>query len=109
MQSTLLRWLAVILLLATALIHILFGALALTPQLAPVFYIMGSIYLVGGGTLAANIRPRLFQLLALVYTVLIIVIWVLSGAARIPVAYLDKTIELVLVINLLILIRRKGA
>ncbi len=109
MQSSLLRWLAVILLLATALIHIIFGALEVPTQVAPVFYLMGVIYLVGGGALAANIRPRLFQLLALVYTILIIVIWVLSGAARIPVAYLDKTIEVVLVINLLILIRRKGA
>jgi len=109
MQSIVLRWLAVILLLATALIHILFSAFLLTAQLATGFYLIGGIYIVGAGGLAANIRPRMFQLLALVYTVLIISIWVLSGAARIPVAYLDKTIELVLVINLLILIRRKGA
>ncbi len=109
MQSSILRWLAVILLLATASIHIIFGAIALPPQFAPVFYLMGSIYLVGAGALAAKIRPKLFQLLALIYTVLIIAIWVVSGQARIPVAYLDKTIEVVLVINLLVLIRGKVA
>ena len=104
MSNTFLRWLAVVLLLATALIHISIGF----SSGFPVFYVMGIIYLVGVGSLAVNMRPRLFQPLALVYTVILLVIWAAVGF-RDVIAYVDKVLEVILVVDLIVLIRRKPA
>ena len=99
-----LRWLAVVLLLATALIHLVYGYYA--EAAAPAFYGMGIVFFVGVGTLATDYRPRLFQPLALAYTLLVLVTWASIGS-RTMVAYVDKSLEAVLIINLALLLHRQ--
>ncbi|MCS4540480.1 MAG: hypothetical protein HYU03_07315 [Thaumarchaeota archaeon] len=128
-----LRWLAVLLLLATGIVHTLYGAYyvggttqasggyggyagdggssyggqSATPGgISTVFYVMGAIYFIGVVLLALNHRPRLFQLLALIYTLLLLIIWGVAGA-RDTIAFLDKAIEVILIINLVVLLRQK--
>lgn len=108
-----LRWLAIVLLLATALIHI---AIGLTGPAGVLFVAIDAIYLIGVGALAANIRPRLFQTLSIAYTVLLILAWAAATAASppemqsslllTPIALIDKAIELILVGTLVALHRQ---
>lgn len=123
MAASSLRWLAVALLLATGVIHVVYGAYYLEGtsstggygntvssgggSFSTIFYIMGAVYLVGAVLLAINVRPRLFQTLALAYTVTLLAVWALAGA-RESIAYVDKAIEVILAINLIMLITRKA-
>ncbi len=116
MSSAALRWVVIGLVLVVAIIHIIYPLVAIPlfdypaefSSAAPVFYLMGAIYLVGVALLAANIRPLLFQKLILIYTILLLVIWGAIGS-RDVIAYSDKAIEVILVIVLVALIRRKPA
>ncbi len=75
--------------------------------LSTVFYALGAIYLVGVVLVAINVRPRLFQTLALLYTVILLAAWAFAGA-RDSIAYVDKAIEVILAVNLIVLITRRA-
>ncbi len=123
MPTSGLRWLAVALLLAAGLIHEVYGAYyvggvstsggygdtvsSAGGGLSTVFYIMGAIYFAGVVLVAINVRPRLFQTLALFYIVILLAAWALAGA-RDSIAYVDKAIEVLLAVNLIVLITSKG-
>ena len=101
---TLLRWTASIALLVAGLIDIPYGWFYVAGFASYLWYAMGAIYVLIAGMLVMNVRPGVFQPLALGYTLFLLSAWV-TGGSRDVVAFLDKAIEVVVVINLALLIR----
>lgn len=99
-----LRWTAAILLLTTGLIDIPYGWFFVAGYASYVWYAMGVAYIVTSGILAMNLRGRIIQPWALAYALFLLSAWV-TGGYRDVVAYVDKAIEVVLVINMVLLIR----
>ena len=101
-----LRSIAAILLGATGLIDIPYGWFYVAGFASYIWYAMGAIYLITAGAVAVNVRPGLFQLWALGYTLFLLSAWA-TGGSRDLVAFVDKAIETLLAINLVMLIRAK--
>ncbi len=99
-----LRWTASIVLLVSGLIDIPYGWFYVAGFASYLWYAMGAIYILMAGMIAINIRPRVFQPLALGYSVFLLAAWA-TGGARDIVAILDKLIEAVAAVNLVLLIR----
>ncbi len=99
-----LRWTAAILLVITGVIDIPYGWFFVAGFASYLWYAMGAIYLVIAGMLVLNVRPRLYQPLALGYSLFLLSAWA-TGGSRDLVAYIDKVIEVVLAINLVLLVR----
>jgi hypothetical protein len=93
----------VVLAVATALIHLLLGISLGPPSLRPfplLFYLNMLGYLVLVTALyTPQLHPvrRVVRRVFIAYTVLTIVLWFLLAPAHIPLGYLDKVIEVVLV------------
>jgi len=107
-QSAVLRWSAVVLLFVTGLIDIYYGNFY-AGFFENLWYVMGSIYIFTGAVIAANFEPRFTQPAVFGYAIFLFVLWATTalgtGAGLDTVAYVDKTIEALLVVNMALLIR----
>lgn len=101
---TLLRWTTSIALLVAGSIDIPYGWFYVAGFASYLWYAMGAIYIFFAGMIAMNIRPRIFQPLALGYSVFLLAAWA-AGGSRDLVAILDKLVEAVAAVNLVLLIR----
>ncbi len=99
-----LRWTAAALLVAAGLIDIPYGWVYVAGFASYLWYAMGAIYVLIAGMMALNVRPQIVQPLALAYGLFLLSAWA-TGGSRDNVAYLDKAIEVVLAVNLVVLIR----
>ena len=108
-QSAVLRWNAVVLLFVTGLIDIYYGNFY-AGFFENLWYVMGSIYIFTGAVIAANFEPRFAQPAVFGYAIFLFALWATTalgtGAGLDTVAYLDKAIEAILVVNMALLIRR---
>ena len=66
---------------------------------------MGFIYFIGAAALASNVKPKVFQALGILYTVVLIGLYFYMGSFN-TIGYIDKALEVVLIINLAWLILR---
>jgi hypothetical protein len=103
---------ALALAVVTAIFHLYIGLAIYGLPLGVPLILIALVYLVGTGMIAANFHRPLWLKVGLGWVALVIALWALSAAVdapdtRIPIAYLDKTIEVVLFVFLL-LIRRRG-
>src|SRR2546425_11405704 len=116
MQATknpaMLRWIAVALIFATGLLDIYYGNFY-AGFFENLWYVMGSIYIFTAAVIAANFEPRFAQPAVFGYAIFLFVLWATTalgtGAGLDTVAYLDKAIEALLVVNMALLIRRSRA
>jgi peptidoglycan/LPS O-acetylase OafA/YrhL len=104
-----LRWTAVVLLLAIGAIHEYYGAFVANSygnvygySHSMWFYMMGLIYCMGAAAIAANFKPNIFGTLAAIYAALLIGIYFCLGSFD-TIGYVDKAIEVILMINLAML------
>ena len=104
-------WSAVGLLFATGLIDIYYGNFY-AGFFENLWYVMGSIYIFTAAVIAANFEPRIAQPAVFGYAIFLLVLWATTalgtGAGLDTVAYVDKAIEAILVVNMAVLIRRSG-
>lgn len=116
------RWVlpaALVLAAATGIFHLWWASLLFQFQeqdLGIYFVGMGVIYLVGVGLIAANVKRDLGIRVGIGYVALLLVAWAYNAAfdpgptaANDPYAYLDKGIEVVLLILLIVLARGSKA
>ncbi len=101
-----LRWTAVALLLVTGIIDLYYGN-SYAGFYENLWYVMGGIYIFAAIVIAANIEPHFSQLTVFAYAIFLWTLWIttaLETAAGLDVvAYLDKAIEAVLVVNMALL------
>jgi hypothetical protein len=107
-QSEVLRWSAVVLLFVTGLIDIYYGNFY-AGFFENLWYVMGSIYIFTGAVIASNFEPRFAQPAVFGYAIFLFVLWATTaigtGAGLDTVAYVDKAIEALLVVNMALLVR----
>ncbi|TMI25831.1 hypothetical protein E6H30_04790 [Candidatus Bathyarchaeota archaeon] len=105
---TILRWSAVSLLFVVGLIDIYYGNFY-AGFFENLWYVMGSIYIFTGAVIAANFEPRFTQPAVFGYAIFLFALWATTalgtGAGLDTVAYVDKAIEALLVVNMALLIR----
>ena len=111
-----LRWTAVLLTLATAVIHLYYGY-AIAGDFGTTYglpytdwyYLMGVIYLVAVAALVSGFMPKMFEALTLLYALILIGIFfaiaVPQGFAD-NIGYVAKAIEVILILNLAVLLMR---
>ncbi len=103
-----LRWSAAILAAVTGIISFYYGD-TYAGFYENLWYVMGGIYVFAAILLAANEMPHLVQPTVFGYAIFLLVLWAVgaisTGAGLDIIAYLDKGIEVILVVNLVILIR----
>ncbi len=104
-----LRWSAAGLLFVIGLIDIYYGNFY-AGFFENLWYVMGSIYIFTAAVIAANFEPRFAQPAVFGYSIFLFVLWATTalgtGIGLDTVAYLDKAIEALLVVNMALLIRR---
>jgi hypothetical protein len=113
MQSTrgpiLLRWSAVGLLSIIGFLDIYYGN-SFAGFFENLWYLMGGVYIFTAGVIAVNFEPRFSQPAAFGYAIFLFVLWattaIATGAGLDIIAYLDKAIEAVLVVNMAFLVRK---
>ncbi len=107
-SSGILRWSAVGLLFITGFLDIYYGNFY-AGFFENLWYVMGGIYLFTAAVIASNFEPRFAQPAVFGYAVLLFVLWLTTalatGAGLDIIAYLDKAIEAVLIVNLALLFR----
>ena len=102
---------AIILTVATGVIHASIGIGSLgegESTVAGIFLAMAVPYFAGATLLYTGFRPRLTVGAGLAYTILLLLAWAVAGT-RSPLAYMDKAIELVLAVLLVMLLRHPAA
>ena len=108
-ESGLLRWIAVGLLFVVGLLDIYYGNFY-AGFFESLWYVMGGIYIFTGAVIASNFEPRFAQPAVFGYALFLLALWattaVTTGAGLDIVAYADKAIEAVLVVNMALLIRK---
>lgn len=108
-ERTILRWSAVGLLFATGLTDIYYGNFY-AGFFENLWYVMGSIYIFTAAVIASNFEPRFAQPAVFGYAIFLFVLWATTalgtGAGLDTVAYMDKAIEALLIVNMALLIRR---
>jgi hypothetical protein len=106
-QPAVLRWSAVSLLFVIGLIDIYYGNFY-AGFFENLWYVMGSIYIFTAAVLAANFEPKFAQPAVFGYAIFLFVLWATTalgtGAGLDTVAYVDKAIEALLVVNMALLI-----
>src|SRR3989442_15857823 len=106
--SAMLSWSATALIFAPGLLDIYYGNFY-AGFFENLWYVMGSIYIFTGAVIAANFEPRFTQPAVFGYAIFLFVLWATTalgtGAGLDTVAYADKTIEALLVVNMALLIR----
>jgi hypothetical protein len=105
----------VVLALATGIFHLFWASLLFQfgdALLGTLFVGMGIIYLVGVGLTAANVKRDLWYRVGAGYVALLLVAWAYTAAfdpeptaARDPLAFLDKVVEVVLLVLLVLAVR----
>ncbi len=107
-EPAMLRWSATALIFATGLLDIYYGN-SFAGFFENLWYVMGSIYIFTAAVIAAKFEPRFAQPAVFGYAILLFVLWATTalgtGAGLDTVAYLDKAIEALLVVNMALLIR----
>jgi len=102
-----LRWSATALIFATGLLDIYYGN-SFAGFFENLWYVMGSIYIFTA-VIAAKFEPRFAQPAVFGYAIFLFVLWATTalgtGAGLDTVAYVDKAIEALLVVNMALLIR----
>ena len=102
------RWSAVALLFITGLLDIYYGNFY-AGFYENLWYAMGTIYVFTAAVIAANFEPRFAQPAVFGYAIFLFVLWATTafatGVGLDTVAYLDKAIEALLVVNMALLIR----
>ncbi len=103
---------ALALAVVTAILHLYIGLAIYGLPLGVPLILIALVYLGGTGMIAAKFHLRLMLKVGLGWVALVIALWALSAAVDAPntrgsIAYLDKTVEVVLLV-LLLLIRRRG-
>jgi len=103
-----LRWTAVLLLLVIGMIDLYYGN-SYAGFFENLWYVMGAIYIFAAIIIAADIESHFTQLLIFSYSLFLLALWATTafetGTGLDAVAYTDKAIEVVLVINMLFLFR----
>jgi hypothetical protein len=103
-----LRWTAVVLLLVTGVIDFYYGN-SYAGFYENLWYVTGGIYVFAALIIAADIEAHFSQLMVFAYSIFLWTIWATvafeTGAGLDTVAYLDKAVEAVLAVNLLLLFR----
>src|SRR6266704_4976475 len=101
-----LRWTGVVLLLATGILDFYYGN-SFAGFYENLWYVMGGIYVFAALVIASNIETHFSQLTVFAYAIFLWTLWIttdLETAAGLDVvAYLDKAIEAVLVVNMALL------
>lgn len=107
-DSEMVRWTAVALLFITGFLDIYYGN-SYAGFFESLWYVMGAIYIFTGAVIASNFEPCFAQPAAFGYAVFLLVLWATTaigtGAGLDIVAYIDKTVGAVLIVNLALLIR----
>ena len=107
-DPAILRWSAVALIFATGLLDIYYGN-SYAGFFENLWYAMGAIYVFTAAVIAANFEPRFAQPTVFGYAIFLFVLWATTalgtGAGLDTVAYVDKAIEALLVVNMALLIR----
>jgi hypothetical protein len=103
-----LRWSAVGLLFITGFLDIYYGNF-FAGFFENLWYVMGGIYIFTAAVIASNFEPRFSQPAVFGYAVFLFVLWattaLTTGAGLDVVAYSDKAIEAVLIVNMALLFR----
>jgi len=104
-----LRWTAVALLFIIGFLNIYYGNFY-AGFFENLWYVMGAIYVFTAAVIAANFEPRFSQPAVFGYAVFLFSLWATTafatGAGLDIIAYLDKAIEAVLIVNVALLVRK---
>ena len=104
-----LRWTAVALLFIVGFLDIYYGNFY-AGFFESLWYVMGGIYIFTAAVIASNFEPRFAQPAVFGYALFLLALWATTAAATGAgldiVAYADKAIEAVLVVNMALLIRK---
>lgn len=104
-----LRWTAVALLFITGFLDIYYGN-SYAGFFESLWYVMGGIYIFNGAVVASNFEPRFSQPAVFGYAIFLLILWattaIATGAGLDVIAYLDKAMEAILVVNMALLIRK---
>ncbi len=107
-EPKVLHWSAVGLLFVVGLLDIYYGNYY-AGFFENLWYVMGAIYIFTAAVIASNFEPRFAQPAVFGYAIFLLVLWVTTalgtGAGLDTVAYVDKAVEAVLVVNIALLIR----
>jgi hypothetical protein len=107
-ESALLRWSAVGLLFIVGFLDIYYGNYY-AGFFENLWYVMGAIYVFTAAVIASNFEPRFAQPAVFGYAIFLFALWattaVTAGTGLDTIAYVDKAIEGVLVVNVALLIR----
>lgn len=108
-NSEMLRWSAVVLLFIVGFLDIYYGN-SFAGFFESLWYVMGGIYIFTGAVIASNFEPRFAQPAVFGYAVFLLVLWattaIATGAGLDIIAYADKAIEAILIVNLALLVRK---
>ena len=108
-NSGMLRWSAVALLFIVGFLDIYYGNFY-AGFFESLWYVMGGIYIFTAAVIASDFEPRFAQPAVFGYALFLLALWattaVATGAGLDIVAYADKAIEAVLVVNMALLIRK---
>lgn len=106
---TTLRWMATALATITGAINFYYGN-TYAGFYENLWYVMGVIYIFAAIVLAANVMPNFVQPTVFGYALFLLSLWgvgaLLTGAGLDLVAFVDKAVEALLVVNLALLVRR---
>ena len=110
MKNTgMLRWSAVALLFIVGFLDIYYGNFY-AGFFESLWYVMGGIYIFTAAVIASNFEPRFAQPAVFGYALFLLALWattaIATGAGLDIVAYADKAIEALLVVNMALLIRK---
>jgi hypothetical protein len=107
-NPVMLRWSAVVLLFVIGFLDVYYGN-AYAGFFESLWYVMGAIYIFTAAVIASNFESRFAQPAVFGYAVFLLVLWattaIATGAGRDFVAYLDKAIEAMLIVNMALLVR----
>ena len=107
-EPAVLRWSAVGLLFVIGLLDIYYGNYY-AGFFENLWYVMGAIYVFTAAVIASNFEPKFAQPAVFGYAIFLFVLWATTalgtGAGLDSVAYVDKAIEALLVVNMALLIR----
>ena len=107
---TTLHWVGVALALVTGVLHLYLGALFITNPMGWSFIFAGVGFLGGVVAVLMDYRRRLLYLLGIPFTAGQIVAWYVVNAPDFSaLGYLDKVVQVALVVVLVVLYRRESA